>query len=121
MSSRHGKQLPPDPFGTIYGHFDGHGWNMAFDHATGTLNGIYDFADSGFGDLSQEFIYSDLIAPDLTDRIVARYAHHSGRHIDPERVHLLATVHRLTELAEAIGDPQHEPAMRDAWRNWPIR
>ncbi|HWA17768.1 MAG TPA: aminoglycoside phosphotransferase family protein [Devosia sp.] len=113
------ERLPPDPFGKIYGYFDGHGWNMAFDHATQTLNGVYDFADSGFGDLSQDFIYSDLIAPDLTDRIIARYARLSGRDVDPARVHLLAGIHRLTELAGEAGNPDTEPMMLEAWRNWP--
>ena len=112
------EQLPPDPHGTVYGHFDGHGWNIAFDRAAETLTGIYDFADSGFGDLTQEFIYSDLVSPDLTDRIVARYTRHSGRQIDLDRVRLLASIHRLTELADAIGDPQAEPLMRTAWQAW---
>src|SRR5690606_118402 len=26
------RDLPPDPRGATYGHFDSHGWNMAFDH-----------------------------------------------------------------------------------------
>lgn len=51
--------LPPDPYGITYGFFDGHGWNMAFDHDSNRLNGIYDFADSGFGQLHQDFIYSN--------------------------------------------------------------
>ena len=46
-----GAAMPPDPLGTVYGFFDGHGWNMAFDHARGRLNGIFDFGDSGFGPL----------------------------------------------------------------------
>ena len=61
--------LPLDPYGTTYGFFDGHGWNMAFDHEQVRLTGIYDFADSGFGALHQEFIYSNFISPDLTARI----------------------------------------------------
>ena len=27
--------LPPDPLGEVFGHFDSHGWNMAFDPAAG--------------------------------------------------------------------------------------
>jgi hypothetical protein len=65
--------LPPDPHGEVYGFFDGHGWNMAFDPARGRLNGIYDFGDSGFGELSGEFISSNFIDPDLTLRIIASY------------------------------------------------
>lgn len=62
--------LPPDPHGTTYGFFDGHGWNMAFDHERHRLNGIYDFGDSGFGPLQQDFIYTNFVARDLTLRIV---------------------------------------------------
>src|SRR5690606_35857560 len=67
------EQLPPDPYGIAYGFFDGHGWNMAFDHSRQRLNGIYDFADSGIGPLHQDFIYSNFISRDLTSRIVAAY------------------------------------------------
>ena len=31
------RDLPPDPHGTVWGLFDGHGWNMAFDHGSGRL------------------------------------------------------------------------------------
>jgi aminoglycoside phosphotransferase (APT) family kinase protein len=110
--------LPPDPFGTVFGFFDGHGWNMAFDHERQVLNGIYDFGDSGFGPLSQEFIYSDLIDPDLTDRIIAQYNSLTGRAVDPARVHLLTGVHRLTEFAELANDPEHAPDMRAALEYW---
>ena len=40
--------LPPDDE-AVTGYFDGHGWNMAFDHQRGVLNGVYDFADGGIG------------------------------------------------------------------------
>lgn len=99
--------LPPDPCGTTYGFFDGHGWNMAFDHASQKLNGIYDFGDSGFGALHQDFIYSNFIAPDLTARIVAAYEDLSGRALDRRRIALLTGVHRLWELAVLSGDARH--------------
>ncbi|MBN0217560.1 phosphotransferase, partial [Pseudomonas aeruginosa] len=54
-------KLPADPLGSIFGFFDGHGWNMAFDSEAGRLNGVYDFADAGIGPLHQEFIYSAFI------------------------------------------------------------
>ncbi len=105
------RDLPPDPHGTTYGFFDGHGWNMAFDHASGRLTGVYDFADSGFGALHQEFIYSNFIAPDLTARIVAEYEILTGRKLDRRRIALLTGVHRLSELAALAHDPEHVPAM----------
>lgn len=101
--------LRPDPLGQIYGFFDGHGWNMAFDHARGRLNGLYDFADSGIGPLHQDFIYSSMISPDLTERIISSYDRHSGRVIDRARVNLLTGVHRLWELS-----------VEDEAENWPF-
>jgi len=110
--------LPPDPHGTTYGFFDGHGWNMAFDHERQVLNGIYDFADSGFGPLQQEFIYTDWISPDLTARIIGEYERLTGRLIDRARVRVLSGVIRLSELAEYADDPRHAPAMIENVARW---
>lgn len=92
--------LPPDPHGEVFGMFDTHGWNMAFDHAAGRLNGLYDFADSGFGPLHRDFIYPAWISADLMARIVDAYEARTGRAIDRRRVHLLAAQLRLSEFAE---------------------
>jgi Phosphotransferase enzyme family len=81
--------LPTDPHGTVFGFYDGHGWNMAFDHQRGILNGIYDFADAGFGPLHQDFIYSSFIDEDLTLRIIAAYENITGKSIDRRRVDIL--------------------------------
>jgi hypothetical protein len=112
------ERLPPDPYGYIYGFFDGHGWNMAFDHARGRINGIYDFADSGFGPLHQDFIYSNFISPDLTARIVSAYEGLAGRLLDRGRIALLTSIHRLSELAELADDPEHAPAMIRSVTDW---
>ena len=101
--------LPPDPYGATYGFFDGHGWNMAFDPAAQRLNGVYDFGDSGFGQLQQEFIYSNMISPDLTARIIGRYETLMGRLLDRERIALLFEVLRLSELAELTDDAHWGP------------
>jgi aminoglycoside phosphotransferase (APT) family kinase protein len=103
------RALPRDQHGQTYGFFDGHGWNMAFDPASGRLNGIYDFGDSGFGQLHQEFIYSNMIAPDLTGRIVGRYETLAGLLLDRERIALLFEVLRLSELAEHAEDAHWGP------------
>lgn len=99
--------LAPDPHGSVYGFFDGHGWNMAFDHQAGRLNGVYDFADSGIGPLHQDFIYSNLVSPDLTERIISEYEGKTARHIDRARVDLLTGSHRLWELAMEAHLPAH--------------
>jgi Ser/Thr protein kinase RdoA (MazF antagonist) len=105
------ERLAPDPHGQTYGFFDGHGWNMAFDLVRSRLNGIYDFADSGFGPVHQEFIYSNFISPDLTERIAAAYEKASGRTLDRCRIAILTGIHRLSELAELPDDSRHAPAM----------
>jgi aminoglycoside phosphotransferase (APT) family kinase protein len=110
------RALPPDPHGRTYGFFDGHGWNMALDATTPRLNGVYDFGDSGFGQLQQEFIYSSMVSPDLTARIIARYETLTGRLLDRERIALLFEVLRLSELAEEADDPHWGPIMLEAVR-----
>ncbi|WP_454848787.1 phosphotransferase family protein [Rhizobium binxianense] len=110
--------LPPDPYGNTYGFFDGHGWNMAFDHAQGRLNGLYDFADSGFGPLHQEFVYSNFISPDLTGRIISEYEALTGRALDRRRIAILTGFHRLSELAELADDAAHLPQMVRSVTNW---
>ncbi|OWV76140.1 aminoglycoside resistance protein [Rhizobium sp. R634] len=110
--------LPPDPYGNVYGFFDGHGWNMAFDYAQGRLNGIYDFADSGFGPLHQEFIYSNFISPDLTSRIVSAYEGLTGRKLDRRRIAILTGFHRLSELAELADDPLNVEQMTRSVAAW---
>lgn len=115
------EQLPADPYGTTYGFFDGHGWNMAFDHTSNRLNGMYDFADSGFGSLHQEFIYSNWIAPDLTARIIAEYEILAGLALDRQRIDLLSGVLRLSELAEFADDAGHVAAMTQNVADWAAR
>lgn len=105
------RELPPDPYGIVYGFFDGHGWNMAFDHDGQKLNGVYDFADSGFGARHQEFIYSSFISPDLTEQIVTGYEALTGRRLDRRRIALLTGILRLSELAQHADHPDHGPAM----------
>jgi len=110
--------LPPDPYGVTYGFFDGHGWNLAFDPQHGRLNGVFDFGDSGFGPLHQEFIYSNLIAPDVTARIVTSYERHTGRKLDRERILLLSDIHRLWEIAVECEDSESVAIMLAEARSW---
>lgn len=110
--------MAPDPLGTTYGFFDGHGWNMAFDHARQRINGVYDFADSGFGPLHQDFIYSAFVSPELTRGIADRYARMTGKPVDHGRIGVLVGMHRLSELAELADDPRHVATMRDSVVSW---
>ncbi len=100
------RDLPQEE--TIFGYFDGHGWNMAFDHARGVLNGVYDFADAALGPLSREFTYSSLTSPDLTGRLITAYEAITGKAIDRRAVDLRTTVQHLSELAGADGEGINE-------------
>jgi len=84
----------------VYGYFDGHGWNMAFDHETGMLNGVFDFADSGFGSRHRDLSYSNWISADLTLRIIDRYEQLARIKVDRDLVMLYSSALRLAELAE---------------------
>jgi hypothetical protein len=84
----------------IFGYFDGHGWNMAFDFTTATLNGVYDFADAGFGSRHRDLSYSNWISADLTLRIIDRYEELTRFQVNREIVMLYSSALRLAELAE---------------------
>ena len=110
--------LPPDPHGTVYGFFDGHGWNMAFDHSSKRLNGIYDFADSGFGPLHQEFVYPSLVSADLTARIIDAYEVRTRRVLDRGRINLLTGILHLTEIAWMADGGELLPTLLGFYANW---
>jgi Phosphotransferase enzyme family len=116
--TRHWDTLGPDPHGNVYGHFDGHGWNMAFDHTAQKLNGIYDFGDSGIGPLYQEFIYTNFISPDLTARIIGAYEARTGQVIDRRRMDDLTGVHRLMEVAGAAKTQGDLDGMLENLSSW---
>ncbi|HVY50812.1 MAG TPA: aminoglycoside phosphotransferase family protein [Devosia sp.] len=99
-----------------FGYFDGHGWNMAFDHRRGVLNGVYDFADAGIGPRSREFTYSNLTSGDLTERIVATYRRLTGKPVDLRTVALRTAVQGLSELGAARSEI--EPFRAGAQRWW---
>ncbi len=83
----------------VFGYFDGHGWNMAFDFTTATLNGVYDFGDCGFGSRHRDLSYSNWISADLTLRIIDRYEDLTRHKVDREQVMLYTSALRLAELA----------------------
>jgi aminoglycoside phosphotransferase (APT) family kinase protein len=84
----------------IFGYFDGHGWNMAFDHERGVLNGVYDFADAAIGPLTREFTYSSLTSTDLTERLITAYEAITGKAVDRRAVAIRMSVQNFSELAE---------------------
>ncbi|MCR5856087.1 aminoglycoside phosphotransferase family protein [Mesorhizobium sp. J428] len=112
------RNLPPDPLGERYGFFDAHGWNMAFDVRAGRLNGIFDFADSGFGPVHREFAPVSLVAPDLAARTARAYAAASGREVSLRRIFLLTAAMRLSEYAGALETGVGAEWVRDLVVEW---
>jgi hypothetical protein len=91
---------------------------MAFDPETATLNGVYDFADSGFGARHQDLSYSNWISRDLTLRIIDRYERMTGLSIDRERVMLYSQMLRFVEFANAAPDDPDLPDRLASLRQW---
>ncbi len=112
------RALGPDPLGERYGFFDAHGWNMAFDAGRRRLNGIFDFADSGFGPVHREFAPVSLIDPDLTARTAAAYERGTGNRLDRRRIFLLTAAMRLSELAGEIAARGNVEWVRDLVIDW---
>ncbi len=112
------RTLPPDPLGEVYGFFDAHGWNMAFDHAAGRLNGIFDFADSGLGPPHREFVQVSIISPDLAARTADAYERLTGRSLDRRRIFLLTAAQRLSEYAGALETGEHAELVRELVLGW---
>ncbi len=112
------QDLGDDPLGTTFGHFDTHGWNTAFDHAQERLNGVFDFGDSGFGDLHKEFIQPSWISPDFVESLVAAYARLTGHSIDLWRVALISGALRISELGGLANDEAAAGAMVKSIEAW---
>ncbi len=100
----------------VFGYFDGHGWNMAFDHRTGLLNGVFDFADCGFGARHRDLSSSNWIAADLTLRIIDHYEELARRPVDRKLVMLYTSALRLAELAAGLLDEDVAVANVVGWQ-----
>lgn len=87
----------------VFGQFDTHGWNMAYDNAAGRLHGLFDFAGSGVGALHRDLSYLMFVSPDLTRRVVERYRRETGRAVNLERVFDAHGALRVIELADEMG------------------
>ena len=108
--------LPADDI--VFAYLDGHGWNMAFDHAKGVLNGLYDFADAGLAARHKDFAYSNFISPDLTERLIAAYEFRTGISIDRRPVALHTAIQRLAELGSSAKDKDWFVANVVAWHDY---
>lgn len=112
------QNLPSDPLGDVFGWFDGHGWNMAIDFDNGHINGVFDFADAGFGAVHYDLMHNNLMHPDLTERIVRHYSAITAQQVDPHRIAILSSMHRLSDMAESYDDPMFGELTTFLLREW---
>jgi len=112
------RQLAFDEADAVYGFFDAHGWNMAFDQDAGRLNGIFDFADSGFGPREREFVQVSLTHPELARLTLDAYEAIAHRRIDRKRVFLLTAAQRLSEYAGALENGEALELVRGFAVDW---
>lgn len=103
----------------VFGHFDAHGWNMAFDRAAGELTGIFDFGDCAIGDRHVDFHPLNTISRDLSRRVISHYEELTGCTIDRGRVQLYTVVAEYSELSGAMKqglDTEHHLGQLRRWQ-----
>jgi Phosphotransferase enzyme family len=90
----------------VFGHFDIHSANVAFDIEAGKLIGVYDFADARIDDAYKEFASISWISFDLVKNIVALYNGRNKKSIAWDRVLTEIVVSRVNYLScDYIKDP----------------
>lgn len=104
---------PPDRL--VFGHFDSHGWNMAYDYTARRLVGLFDFGQAGIGSLHTDLSYPAFVSPDLAARTARAYAARTGRSIDVARV---LDRHTTLLLLEIVWDAARDPARVWALTDW---
>jgi hypothetical protein len=102
----------------VFGYFDGHGENMAFDHQAQRLRGIFDFSDCGIDDFHKELHCPNWISPDLTARVIDRYEGLTGRVVDRDRVDLYTAICRFSDLAEVAASSEGYQGALDLVTGW---
>lgn len=90
----------------VFGYFDAHGWNMAFNHETGQLIGLYDFADAGIGDVNQDFNPINTISQDLVKQVIQKYEVVSGKSIDIFKVNFYTVLAEYSDFFEVAKGQQ---------------
>lgn len=105
--------LPPER--AVFGQFDTHGWNMAYDTAAGRLVGLFDFADAGVGPRHRDLSYPAFLSADFA-AIVARRVAAAGEPVDYTRLSIEHGFIRLADIA-AAEEPLPLVEAFAAWRS----
>ncbi|MEO1102923.1 MAG: aminoglycoside phosphotransferase family protein [Pseudomonadota bacterium] len=98
----------------VFGQFDTHGWNMAFDTARDRLHGLFDFAGAGIGPLHRDLSYIFFVSPDLAVRVMARYGALTGRPVDAARAADAHGFLRVIELCDELDGSEPVTRFEDA-------
>ena len=112
------ERLALDPRADVFGFFDAHGWNMAFDHGEGKLNGVFDFGDAGIGPREREFVQVSLTHPELARLAIEAYEVATRSPLDRRKVFLLTAAQRLSELAGALESGESLSLIRSFAVDW---
>ncbi len=105
--------LPPEE--AVFGQFDTHGWNMAYDRSAGRLVGLFDFADAGVGPRHRDLSYPSFLSADFAARVARRVAALGEAPVDMTRLSIEHGFIRLADIAESA-DPRPLVEALGAWR-----
>ena len=82
-------------------HGDLWGGNLAVDHETGALRGIFDFDNAGLADRHIDLMYIPSFGEAFTARVFAAYAAASGIRLSPQRTAIYHALAAFQFLADA--------------------
>jgi aminoglycoside phosphotransferase (APT) family kinase protein len=83
---------------SVFGHFDTHNHNIAFDTELGSIVGVFDFGDARIDDRAAEFQSLNQIAPDLTARTLAAYEEDTGISVDHDAVQMCSIAYDYANM-----------------------
>jgi aminoglycoside phosphotransferase len=97
-------------------HGDIWGGNIAVDLETGTLNGLFDFADAGLADRHLDLMYIHSFGDAFAERLFAAYEGETGTRISRPRTALYHAIAAFSALADTAN--KGEDDLLDQRRRW---
>jgi aminoglycoside phosphotransferase (APT) family kinase protein len=94
------RETRPAAADIVLAHGDVWGGNLAVDHETGALNGLFDFSDAGLADRHVDLMHIHSFGPDFAGLVFATYAAEAGHALSRQRTALYHAIAAFAALAD---------------------